>query len=169
MRGLREALVTLPTQLNETYDEAMARIQGQVPEHRDLALSALKWILYAYRPLRQQELQGALAIRLGDTDFDTEAVQDIDLIVSVYGVSELLSIYGPFQETRRGKEKYLNLIHFDAPSHTQESNANSAPYSGVDHSGCRKRDSTFGTLHRSAVLYADYCKVLPECEASASS
>ena len=61
----------------------MARIQGQVQEHSKLAFSALSWISNALRPLRLDELQHALAVRLGDHSLDEEALEDEALIISV--------------------------------------------------------------------------------------
>ena len=83
VRNLRRALESLPTNLDQTYDEAMARIQGQVQEHSELALSALSWISNTLRPLRLDELQHALAVRLGDHNLDKEALEDEALIVSI--------------------------------------------------------------------------------------
>ena len=74
---------SLPTKLDEIYDEAIIRIQGQVSEHCELAKLALTWISHAYRPLEVFELQHALAVRQGDRDLDPEAVPDIALVVSV--------------------------------------------------------------------------------------
>lgn len=83
IRNLREALESLPTKLDETYSDAMARIQGQVEEHSKLALSALSWISNTLRPLQLDELQHALAIRRGDQSLDEEALEDETLIISV--------------------------------------------------------------------------------------
>ena len=83
IRNLRKALDSLPTKLNETYDEAMNRIQGQVQEHSQLALSALAWISNALRPLKLDELKEALAIQPGDPELDEEAIPEEALIVSV--------------------------------------------------------------------------------------
>ena len=83
VRNLREELKTLPTKLNKTYEDAMARIQGQVQEHSSLALSALSWISTALRPLRTDELQHALAVRLGDQSLDEDGLVDEALIISV--------------------------------------------------------------------------------------
>ena len=83
VRNLRRALESLPTNLDQTYDEAMARIQGQVQEHSELALSALSWISNTLRPLRLDELQHALAVRLGDHNLDKEALEDEVLIISI--------------------------------------------------------------------------------------
>ena len=83
VRDLRKALESLPVKFNETYDDAMARIQGQVQEHSKLAFSALSWISNALRPLQLDELQHALAVRPEDRSLDEEALEDEALIISV--------------------------------------------------------------------------------------
>ena len=83
IRNLRKALDALPTKLNETYDDAMNRIHGQVLEHSQLALSALAWISNALRPLRLCELKEALAIQPKDHELDEEAIPEEVLMLSV--------------------------------------------------------------------------------------
>ena len=69
--------------MNETYDEAMNRIQGQVEQHSQLAMSALTWISNAIRPLQPKELREALAVEPGDHALDDEAIPEEALILSV--------------------------------------------------------------------------------------
>ena len=61
----------------------MNRIQGQVQEHSQLAMSALAWISNAIRPLILAELKEALAVQPEDHALDEEAIPDEALIVSV--------------------------------------------------------------------------------------
>jgi hypothetical protein len=49
LREILEALLHLPTKLDETYNDAMLRIQSQVEEYSQLALKALSWILKSLR------------------------------------------------------------------------------------------------------------------------
>ena len=58
------------------------RITSQLPDLRHLAEKALSWIVYARRPLLPDELQHALAVEPGDADLDTDALTDIDDILS---------------------------------------------------------------------------------------
>ena len=109
IRGLRVALDALPTKLNETYDEAISRIQGQVFEHKQLAMLALTWISCALRPLRVEELRHALAIRPGDHDLDPDALPDISLVVSVS--AGLITIDEESQTVR--------LVHFTIEEYFQ--------------------------------------------------
>ena len=102
MRGLREVLKSLPTKLDETYNDAIARIRGQVPELCELAMSALTWISHALRPLKVGELREALAIKPGDQELDPEAFPDIALVVSAS--AGLITVDAESQEVR--------LVHF---------------------------------------------------------
>ena len=61
----------------------MTRIQNQVREHSELAMSALSWISNARRPLKWNELQHALAVRRGDKSMDEEALVDETRLVSI--------------------------------------------------------------------------------------
>jgi hypothetical protein len=61
----------------------MARIQGQQQGHQRLAKRILSWITCAKRPLTTLELQHALAVERGDSEFDKENLPEIEDIVSV--------------------------------------------------------------------------------------
>ena len=58
--------------MDQTYDEAMKRIQQQDEEDRTLAYRVLSWIVFAYRPLSVEELQCALAVSPGMTRLEPE-------------------------------------------------------------------------------------------------
>jgi predicted transcriptional regulator len=69
---VRKALDNLPTEVNETYDEAMKRIQSQKNgDDVKLAERVLSWITYSRRPLSYRELQHALAVTPQMTDMIT--------------------------------------------------------------------------------------------------
>jgi ankyrin repeat protein len=82
-REVRAALGRLPKELDETYDQAMQRIQDQDEDEAALAHKVLCWISYALRPLTVTELQHALAVQLGDDDLDEDGIHEPELIVSV--------------------------------------------------------------------------------------
>ncbi|KAJ7879750.1 hypothetical protein B0H14DRAFT_2566600 [Mycena olivaceomarginata] len=65
--ALRETLQHLPTDLNQTYDEAMNRIDRQSKDDRQLAHLALTWVVFAKRPFES---------------FDPDNISDISIIVS---------------------------------------------------------------------------------------
>ncbi|KAJ6453611.1 hypothetical protein DFH09DRAFT_1391815 [Mycena vulgaris] len=82
IKAVREALQHLPTDLQQTYDEAMDRIKLQREEDRELGLLALTWVANAKRLLSVSELQEALAIEENSTflDLDQSSGHKHDLI-----------------------------------------------------------------------------------------
>ncbi len=82
-REVRTALNSLPKELDETYDQAMQRIQNQDEGQAALAHKVLYWISYSLRPLTAAELQHALAVELGDDDLDEDGLYETELMVSV--------------------------------------------------------------------------------------
>ncbi len=69
--------------LNRAYDEAMERIEGQMPGLRDLAKRVLSWITCARVPLKVLELQHALAVEFDEEELDEENLHDPGVMVSV--------------------------------------------------------------------------------------
>ncbi|KAK4170041.1 ankyrin repeat-containing domain protein [Cladorrhinum sp. PSN259] len=82
-RSLENALRTLPKELDQTYEEAMRRIENQNEDDRELAWKILRWIALANRPLKRSEIQHALAVVAGDETFDVMNVPDEELLTSV--------------------------------------------------------------------------------------
>ncbi|KAJ5186403.1 hypothetical protein N7449_011167 [Penicillium cf. viridicatum] len=68
--------------LDNAYEQAMERIQGQVLEHRKLATQVLSWISCARRRLTLAELQHALGIEENTSELDEDAIPNLGLIVS---------------------------------------------------------------------------------------
>jgi ankyrin repeat protein len=84
--AVRDALKKLPTgteSYDRAYSDAMERIEGQLSDEEALAKEALSWITCAKRPLTTTELQYALAIKVGQAEFDEGNKPDIEDIVSV--------------------------------------------------------------------------------------
>lgn len=81
--AIREALQHPPEKLEDTYEEAMARVLNQGTEDRELAYRVISWISFAVRPLSVEELQHALAVRPGDNSLRRGAFPDEEIMVSV--------------------------------------------------------------------------------------
>lgn len=65
------------------YDNTMKRINGRVPEDRELARKLIMWIANAARLLTAKELCCALSVEPGDTEFDPDNWYPVDLILDV--------------------------------------------------------------------------------------
>lgn len=82
-REVRRGLANLPKEVDQTYDEAMNRIEAQNDDDRELATRVLSWLAYAVRPLSVGELQYALAVTPGMTEMDFDSIEDEELLTSV--------------------------------------------------------------------------------------
>ncbi|KAF8432861.1 hypothetical protein BGX38DRAFT_226934 [Terfezia claveryi] len=69
----RKALGMLPTELHDTFEGVVKRIQ-QSRGHSELGMKVLLWLHLAYRPLKLEELQHALAVEQGDTQFEVDNI-----------------------------------------------------------------------------------------------
>ena len=83
VKGVRSALERLPTDLFAMYDQIIERIRDQSEENAELGLKVLSLVFGAATLLDFDELSHALAIQPGDTDFDFEALVDLDVLLSV--------------------------------------------------------------------------------------
>ncbi|KAL6401227.1 hypothetical protein AUP68_16956 [Ilyonectria robusta] len=69
--------------LDETYDQAMGRIEDQGHDRKVLAKQILMWITHSKRPLSTLELQHALAIRENMPVLDTDFIPQTKVILSL--------------------------------------------------------------------------------------
>jgi len=83
VREVRTALDKLPEEMDNTYDEAMERIERQDDNRKQLARRVLSWIIYVVRPLSVKELQHALAVVPDSTNIDPEDIIDDEILTSV--------------------------------------------------------------------------------------
>ena len=71
----RRALETLPTGLYSSYKGIIARIRECPRESQGkLGMGVLMWLHFAYRPLKLEELQHALAVEKSHTEFDADNI-----------------------------------------------------------------------------------------------
>jgi len=85
-KAIKSTLEKLPkgsTALNKAYDEAIERIESQLPEESELAKNVLSWITYAQRSLTTKELSHALAVEAGESKLDKDNIPDIEDMISV--------------------------------------------------------------------------------------
>ncbi|KAJ7150077.1 ankyrin repeat-containing domain protein [Mycena crocata] len=83
IKAVRTTLQDLPKDLGKTYDDAMARINSQNDDDKQLARNILTWVAYAKRLLSVAELCEALAIEHGTSHLDADNLVAIDIILSV--------------------------------------------------------------------------------------
>ncbi|UKZ56864.1 hypothetical protein TrVGV298_010709 [Trichoderma virens] len=91
---VRMAVAQLPKQMagsgesqrlkvvNQAYELAWERINGQQEGFRDIATRVLAWIACAKRPLHTWELQHALAVKVGMKEIDKDAIPQVHDMIS---------------------------------------------------------------------------------------
>ena len=82
-RRIKGALNKLPDGLDETYDDAIARINAQNRDYAQMAMFTLNWIFCSARPLSFSELQTALAIEPEDKELDIDGLPSRQVLLSV--------------------------------------------------------------------------------------
>ncbi|EEA23307.1 hypothetical protein TMatcc_002165 [Talaromyces marneffei ATCC 18224] len=83
IREIEDVLSELPEELEGQYQSYVARIKSG--PRAKLAMNALRWVTFAYRPLTPDELVEALAVRYGDSDQDETGFTGIGTIIEACG------------------------------------------------------------------------------------
>ncbi|KAF2648176.1 hypothetical protein K491DRAFT_256579 [Lophiostoma macrostomum CBS 122681] len=109
--GLKRALQRLPRGINQTYDEAMRRIDAQTEEERLLARKILTWVIHAKRPLSTLELIEAVAVEPRTSNLDADFLPDVDDLDSV--CAGLISI--------DKNSNVVRLVHYTAQEYFEGS------------------------------------------------
>jgi len=69
-------------ELGDAYGATLERIKAQDEEKATLAIAALTWVCHSERPLQVEELCHALAVEIGEKDFDPENVPSIETLLA---------------------------------------------------------------------------------------
>ncbi|KAJ7090461.1 hypothetical protein C8R44DRAFT_648224, partial [Mycena epipterygia] len=111
IKGVREALKALPKTINDSYNNAMKRIEQQDEESKQISHSTLTWVVNAKRPLITLELQTALATEPDTNALDEDNILNIEIILSVCAglviIDEHLSVVRLFRYTT---QEYFDSI-----------------------------------------------------------
>lgn len=81
-RGLFRALKNLPTEINDTYERTLLRIDSSESQKAKRANEVLMWITHAQRPLTVSELCHALSVEPADTTFDRDGLPNFPNLLS---------------------------------------------------------------------------------------
>jgi len=93
--------------LGGTYRTTLERIKAQGEERAKLGMAALMWISHSLRPLQVDEIQHALAIRIGSNTLDYD---------NIPGVSTMLACCQGLVTIDKGTS-VVRLIHFTLQEH----------------------------------------------------
>lgn len=78
---IRKCLRKLSANLDRVFENTIARIKREPQNRQRVAMQTLMWIRFAFRPLHVDELRHALAIQLGDSEFDPDNLLPIRSII----------------------------------------------------------------------------------------
>ncbi|KAH6987716.1 hypothetical protein BKA56DRAFT_669332 [Ilyonectria sp. MPI-CAGE-AT-0026] len=115
-KAVRTALQKLSTGSNaydHAYDLIVERIEGQIKDQEDLAKQAVSWIVCSRTELTTLQLQHALAVEIGERQFDKENMPHVDDIVSV--CAGLVTV--------DEHTKIIRLVHFTTQEYFRRSKA----------------------------------------------
>lgn len=101
------ALDSLPSDLTQTYNDTILRIQSQGEPDGPLAMRILQWLSYAKRPLLVDELCHALALEWGD-DEELPRDPDRDNVLDPESLIEVCAGLVIIEEESR----VIRLVHF---------------------------------------------------------
>ena len=116
------ALGALPKELDSTYDEALARIDEQNEEDKQLARRMLTWVTASFHQLSIKQLQMAFAISVESLGISQAAFVDEEILISVccglVAVEKESGMVGFIHDTVRDyfdriRDSYLTNSHRD--------------------------------------------------------
>ncbi|KAH6912488.1 hypothetical protein BKA70DRAFT_1218676 [Coprinopsis sp. MPI-PUGE-AT-0042] len=115
-RSVMERLDKLPAKLDALYDETFKRIEMQPEEHAALAKRVLLWVVFAYQPLRVDDLQYAVA---SDPSVDWAAPDDnlppeLLLISVCCGLIAVEPHLDPGLPSDDPSNRIVRLVHYTA-------------------------------------------------------
>jgi hypothetical protein len=105
--SIRQVLQNLPRDLGETYKRLLSRIDDA--ERRAYVQNMFRWIIFAKRPLRVDELREAIAFDITDTEWDHAKIPN-ELLRLIRACGNLILINDETQEVQLAHytvEQYL--------------------------------------------------------------
>lgn len=85
IRGVLRSLTSLPKDVNSAYSNLLSRVYSQPDRQAQRAKEVFTWLSQATRPLSLAELQCALSVELDDTKLESQALCDVDSLISSCG------------------------------------------------------------------------------------
>ncbi|KAK2747592.1 hypothetical protein FQN55_004946 [Onygenales sp. PD_40] len=115
---IKHALASLPRRLEDTYGDAVKRIQSQRETPVEIAKEILSWVTYAKRQLSTRELCHALAARKSNKQLNEDyLIDDPDYFSSI--CAGLITV--------DKQSDIIRLVHYTAESYFRESGATFIP------------------------------------------
>ncbi|KIL84992.1 hypothetical protein FAVG1_11863 [Fusarium avenaceum] len=81
IRRVRQALISLPHDLNSAYAGILERIYSQEPHKSLRSRQLIAWVLFSTRPLTIEETRCALSVEPGDSSLNQDGLPDLDALL----------------------------------------------------------------------------------------
>jgi hypothetical protein len=105
--AILKVLEKLPEGFENTYDDAMERINQQSTKRKRMAYRLLSWISYAFRSLSLIELQYALAVREDMIEMNEDDLDDEEYLISV--CAGLVTVSEGYHQVSLVRRSYLHI------------------------------------------------------------
>ncbi|KAJ7108280.1 ankyrin repeat-containing domain protein [Mycena epipterygia] len=168
VKAVRDTLQHLPKDLDQTYDEAMERINCQNEDDKQLGKLALTWVAYAKRPLSVAELREAIAIDHDTSTLDVDELLDINTILSVSAgliiVDEAMSIVRLIHYTTQHYFEKIQMTEFTSAHSDIASKCftylSFSEFSHLQFKGFEQQDTIRALVGKHPLLaYSQYCLI----------
>ena len=108
-RSVSQTLQNLPTEIKESYAQAMHRIEATNEDDRRIAMNLLLWIAFSARPLTVVEIEHATSVVQGTRDIDPDEIVNASDLTSLCAGLVIVDA-----------SNILRLVHFSAQNYLQE-------------------------------------------------
>jgi ankyrin repeat protein len=122
---LQYALSTLPTGIDATYDNAMARMEKLSANRQRMVRKLLMWASYAQRPMSVQELEHAIAISRGSRYVPPDTIMSAKVLTSLSAGLVIID-----------ENEHVRLTHKTAESYFTAKRATLFPQGDVEVAEC---------------------------------
>ncbi|KAL8670789.1 MAG: hypothetical protein Q9168_004687 [Polycauliona sp. 1 TL-2023] len=108
-RAVQVALQNLPTEIGDTYDQAMERIEATNEDDRKIVMNFLQWIVFSNGPLSIAEVEHASCITPDTKDIDQDSILSAGELTSMCAGLVIIDA-----------SDIVRLVHFSAQSYFRE-------------------------------------------------
>lgn len=105
-RAVQLALQNLPTEIGDTYDQAMERIEATNEDDRKIVMNFSQWIVFSNRPLSVAEVEHASCITPDTKDIDQDSILSAGELTSMCAGLVIIDA-----------SDIVRLVHFSAQSY----------------------------------------------------
>ena len=120
-KAVHQTLQNLPTEIRDTYEQAMHRIAAANEDDRRFAMNLLRWIAFSVRPLTVAEIEHATSIVQGERELDPDEIVNASDLTSLCAGLVVIDA-----------SNIIRLVHFSAQTYLQENRTKWFPDGDLD-------------------------------------